>query len=70
MSHADTERFEHVEACEAWMMSYDAMSVEDAMDYLNVTLNGARALKKNTRALTNVSPVAVCRKSLRCAKPA
>ena len=29
------------------MMSYDAMSVEDAMDYLNVTLNGARALKKH-----------------------
>ena len=50
MSHADTERFEHVEACEAWMMSYDAidaMSVEDALDFLNVTLNEARALKKN-----------------------
>ena len=72
VSHADTERFEHVEACEAWMMSYDAidaMSVEDALDFLNVTLNEARVLKKNTGASTDISPFDVCRKSSRFARP-
>ena len=49
VSHADLERFEHVETIEKWMLTFesdfDSMPIDDALDFLDVTLTEESSLR-------------------------
>ena len=48
VAHADAERLSDVEVVEKWMLTYaddiDSMPIEDALDFLNVSITEERGL--------------------------